>query len=180
MATASATTAILTLVSNMVFNTPSVKAATLAVTTVLAACPAATEIAALVVEPIKAGGTVARAAPSKSKKAPKPQGRVRPRAINRCRSRSRACSKRLLSTLAGHPICCAASSRVNPSKQQSTTGSRSFFGKRFNSLSKMVCASCTVICARGGATGVAAARRSRFRRSPAIALVFKARRYAMP
>src|SRR6516162_5143645 len=59
----SSAVAILSLVRNMAFSTPSVKAATLAeITPVAAACPAATLSAALTVELKRSGGTPAPAA----------------------------------------------------------------------------------------------------------------------
>ena len=117
--------ATLTLVINMFLTIPSVREATCAdrmpAVTFL---PLMIAIAAVHVARASVGGRTA-AVPSPAKIAPTIAAvRVTPRRTSRARSISRPRSKRPRKDPKLQPVCCAASSRVLPSRQHSTNAVR--------------------------------------------------------
>src|SRR5262249_23983366 len=110
------TIAILSLLMNVAFIIPSIRAATLAGMAELAATPPATVVAALIVEFTNLGGRAAESAPSQRRDATNAAEGARPWEASRARSLSRACSNRLFRVLGVQPRRAAASSLVRPSR----------------------------------------------------------------
>src|SRR5262249_57122105 len=103
------------LVSNMVFSTPSVRAATLAGTTVVAACPPANRFAALTVLDANVTGTHAEAAEGQVAAARIASG-PRPRCTSPARNGTRPGSSRSFKVDFATPRCAAAWSCVWPAR----------------------------------------------------------------
>src|SRR5713226_3660541 len=109
----------------MAFTTPSVRAATLAeITPVAAALPAANRLAALIVDATRAGGADADADPADHTAAIDPPENTVPRWVSRFASITLALASRLATLPSGMPSCRAASLRVMPSRSHRTTTPR--------------------------------------------------------
>ncbi len=135
-ATNSAARVTLTLVSNMVFITPSIIPATWAEIRPAVACPAATAVAALTVDATSGDGTQADAVARDRATATAPPVGVKPWRTNRLASIRRAVVNRPDNVPSGTRSCRAASLRVLPSRSQITTASRYLSGRRFNLSNK--------------------------------------------
>ncbi len=147
-------------------------------TEVCAASAPGDTAAAVTVEASKASDTAAGEAPSASVKPASKADSVRPRRRKRVPSRSRPPCRRRLSVAIDQPNRCAASSCVLPSRQQSTSGTRYLFGKRFNSSSSTRCASRSVTSAKGSSPRRSSVCRSRACRLAACRRWRTASRYA--
>src|SRR5262249_8578319 len=110
---------LLILVTNMACTIPSVRAATLAETTP-AARPAASRLAALIVDATKAGAADGDADPAATTAATDPPESTTPRWVSRFASNTLALASRLATLPSGMPSCRAASLRVMPSRAHST------------------------------------------------------------
>src|SRR5262249_22888902 len=104
---------------NMAFTTPSVRAATLAVTPP-AARPAASRLAALIVDATSAGGADADDDPADNTAATDPPENTMPRRVSRFATITLALPSRLATLPSGRPSCWAASLRVMPSRSHRT------------------------------------------------------------
>ena len=115
--------------------TPSDRAATGAVTAVVATAPARHSAAARAVAARSSGETLWAEASPEQKAAIVAAERVRPRRTSRFRSLSRARTRRLETVPTGRPRIRAASWWVFPSRSQSTTGPRNEPGSWLSSSS---------------------------------------------
>src|SRR5439155_16530704 len=129
-ATTAATT--FSLHSNIAFNAPFAKAATLAGTTP-AAGPAAKTLAALIVEDTTEGGTLADAALWDSTAATAPPDTTNPCRARPFANRTLPRASRAASVPSGQPSCRAAFLRVLPSRSQRTIATRYLSGRRASS-----------------------------------------------
>src|SRR5262249_46409036 len=108
---------------NIARTTPSVRAATWAETTP-AARPAASKLAALIVDATSAGGADADADPADNTSATELPDNTTPRRPSRLHNTALALASRLASLPSGIPSCRAASLRVMPPRSHRTTTPR--------------------------------------------------------
>jgi len=140
--------------------------------------PSAACVAIWTADCVSASGTVARAASSVSSTVARIADTGSPRRSKRCRRRARPCSNRRRKVPNDKPSCRTASSRVQPSSEQSTNGARHFSGNRHTSSSSRPQSSRPVATVAGSSDERSTAGLHWWERRSRPVLILNAKRWA--